>query len=113
MKKTIIAFLATLGCSFSESSSLQGAISELESTTRTIMLVSSAFFFIAGLLLTAIGAFIYFRKIKGAYKPAAMLKAAAFGLGGLGIISLLAGILGFAIFFLAPALIRGLLAAPG
>jgi hypothetical protein len=112
VKKTFLAMVITAGSAFAQSSNLQGAVNNLESTSRAVLLVSSAFFLIAGIAMSAIGAFIYFRKIKGAYKPATLMKAAAFGLGGLGVISLLAGILGLAMFLLAPSLIRGLM-APG
>ncbi len=108
-KHAILALVMAAGAASAQGSNLQGAVNNLESTSRTVLLVSSAFFMIAGIAMSAIGAFIYYKKIKGAYKPAAILKAAAFGLGGLGIISLLAGILGFMMFLLAPSLIRGLM----
>ncbi|MCI0503346.1 hypothetical protein L0Y65_01390 [Candidatus Micrarchaeota archaeon] len=108
LKKTVFAGMA-LPAAYAQSPNLQGAISSLEDTSRTVLLVLSSLFLLAGIALSAAGGFIYFKKIKGAYKPATVMKAAAFGLGGLGLIALLAGILGFAMFLLAQALIRGLI----
>jgi hypothetical protein len=111
MRKVLTLFMS-IPLAFAQSSGLPGAISELENTTRTVLLVSSSIFMVAGIAFIAAGGFIYIRKIRGAYKPKAMLRAAAFALGGLGLIAILAGILGFMIFFMAPGLMRGLLVSP-
>lgn len=110
--KTAFVSFALPALASAQSSNLKGALNKLENTSSAALLLSSAFFLITGLLLFGIGAFIYFKKIKGAYKPTAAMKAVAFGLGGLGLISFLAGILSLAMFLLFPPLIHGL-TAPG
>jgi hypothetical protein len=106
-------FLAmTAASSFAESGNISAALNNLEQTTQSFLIFLSAAFLFFGIVLTGCGLMIYLRKVKGAYKPAASWKAAAFGTGGLGAILLLSGLLGIAMLLLTPTLMRGLL-APG
>ena len=105
--------LALLAASSSAgSANITSALNNLEQATQSFLIFLSVAFLFFGLVLASCGMLIYMRKVKGAYKPATSWKAAAFGSGGLGIILLLAGLMGIAIFIFTPSLMRGLF-APG
>jgi len=91
------------------SANLTSVLNNQVQTTQSFLVFLSVAFLFFGLALGACGVLIYMRKLKGAYKPAASWKAAAFGSGGLGIILLLAGLMGIVISFFTPSLIQTLL----
>lgn len=93
-----------------KASNLQDAIGDLESASRAVFLVLTAAMLAIGLGLAPLGIFIYLRKVKGVYNPAKKWKIGAFAAGAGGFVFLLAGLLGLAIFFLMPSIIRGLIA---
>jgi hypothetical protein len=108
--KRLVLLLVLFASAFAASSNIRGAISGLESTTRSLLLFSTVVFLGAGFVLAPAGLLVYLRKVKGAYKPSMMWKAVAFASAGIGIISLLAGLLGIIIYILTPNLINGLMA---
>lgn len=106
-------YLVLLAASSSAgSANLTSALNNLEQATQSFLIFLSVAFLFFGLALGSCGVLIYMRKVKGSYKPAASWKAVAFGSGGLGIILLLAGLMGIAIYVFTPSLMRTLL-APG
>lgn len=107
--RTAVFSAIALSASHAASGNLSSAINSLESITQTLLLVLSAVFLLLGIALTGAGLFLYMKKVKGAYKPATKWKIAAFSSGGLGVILLLSGIMGFTILLLTPIMIRGLL----
>ncbi len=107
IRLVLAIFLAASGLIFA--SGLDSAIGGLESASQSFLLISTLLLLGAGIALCLGGLAIYYRKVRGAYRPAPEWKAAAFAAGGIGIIALMAGLLGLMIYLLTPSLAKGLL----
>ncbi|MEW6035812.1 MAG: hypothetical protein AB1529_04325 [Candidatus Micrarchaeota archaeon] len=102
-----LAFAAAQG-----TTTLPSALKELEDTSRSFLLITSAVLLVAGAAGAGIGAFVYLKKLKGVEKREPLWTGAALLFGGGGAISLIGGILGLLIAFLMPAIVQSLISAP-
>lgn len=110
MKRTLFLVLMLAMAFAQRSSNIQGALNQLEDTTRSFLGVVTFLSLLGGILLTAIGTIIYFKKLKNVEKREMLWLALALVCGAIGIITLLAGIIGLIIYVLVPSLIESLVA---
>jgi hypothetical protein len=95
-----------------QQSNIKGALNQLEETSRSFLVFTTIALLGVGALLAGIGAAIYFMKLKGVQKKETLWVVLAFLSGGLGLLSLLGGVLGLVMYLFMPTLIQGLVGTP-
>lgn len=95
----------------SGSSNIQGALNELQDTTRTFLAVSIVIESAIGIVLLAVAGFVYFKKLKNVPKKETLWLALCAVSGIIGLFFILAAVLGLVAYIATPAITGSLVAS--